>query len=86
MEIRAAETRARTADVVVGSSATTDVEPGLGGAAVRRAITSSKRVVARPVMLTKDQEYRFIRSDLRRLLMTAGGLFVIMIVLLFIVD
>jgi hypothetical protein len=38
------------------------------------------------MVLTKEQEYRFIRSDLRRLGTTAGALFVVMIVLLFVVD
>lgn len=86
MEVRAAETR------------TPDVEPvavseyvDVGGAAPadslpRRAATAGRRVIARPMVLTKEQEYRFIRSDLRRLGITAVALFVLMIVLLFIVE
>ena len=56
------------------------------GAAIRRSVAASKRTIARPVVLSKVQEYRFIRADLRRLLLTAGTLFVIMIALLFVVD
>lgn len=86
MEIREAETRAGTAEVIATPGNT--VERVVDGAvsAGRRPVAAAKRAVARPIMLTKEQEYRFIRSDLRRLATTAGALFVVMIVLLFVVD
>jgi len=40
----------------------------------------------RAKVLPRDIEYAFIRSDMRRLLFTAGSLTVIMIVLLFLID
>ena len=52
----------------------------------RRAASMSRRVIARPTVLSKEQEYRFIRSDLYRLGITAGLLFVVMIVLLLVVE
>jgi hypothetical protein len=42
--------------------------------------------VAKPVVLSREQEYRFIRSDLNRLLITAGTLLIAMILLLYIVE
>lgn len=84
MEIRAAET-AREIDIPAGVTEDPFVPSG-PGAAVRRSVAASKRTIARPVSLTKAQEYRFIRTDLRRLLYTAAVLFVLMIVLLFIFD
>jgi hypothetical protein len=36
--------------------------------------------------LTREQEYSFIKADLRRLLITAGSLAVAMIVLLFVIE
>jgi|SRR6266508_27362 len=85
MEVRAAETlhhhpSAQTAAPIEGDdTAPTSVLP-------RRGAPVSRRATARPVALSKTQEYRFIRLDLRRLGMTAGALFVLMIVLLVVVD
>lgn len=36
--------------------------------------------------LTREQEYTFIKADLRRLLITAGSLAAVMVVLLFIIE
>jgi hypothetical protein len=44
------------------------------------------RQVARSVALSKEAEMQYQRNDLRRLLYTAGALFVLMIALLFILD
>jgi len=54
---------------------------GAGAAAVGK-----KKQTVRQIYLTRDQEYAFIRADMRRLLITAAGLFVLMIALLFILD
>jgi hypothetical protein len=84
MEVRAAETL--TPDLQ--AAAVAEVEEGSAAplAMARRAALATKRAVARPIVLTKEQEYRFIRADLRRLGITAGSLFILMIALLFVVD
>ncbi|MGI8485044.1 MAG: hypothetical protein ACR2OU_12370 [Thermomicrobiales bacterium] len=53
---------------------------------------AARRAARQPVAkvktktLTRDQEYRFIRADLRRLLFTAGGVMVLMIALLLVIE
>jgi hypothetical protein len=86
MEVREAETRAGTADVLARPEVVADGPRDGTAKTSRRPTATTKRAVARPMVLTKEQEYRFIRSDLRRLGTTAGALFVVMIVLLFVVD
>lgn len=54
--------------------------------ASRRAGRTRTRGATRPVALTRSQEYRFIRSDLNRLLITASLLGVVMIALLFLLE
>lgn len=86
MEIRAAETLAPEEEDVLAAGV---VDAGGAAAATlqpRRAASMSRRVIARPIVLSKEQEYRFIRSDLHRLGITAGLLFVVMIVLLVVVE
>ena len=41
---------------------------------------------ARVVTLTRDQEYGFIRTDLRRLLLLSGALVIAMVVALFLIE
>lgn len=53
---------------------------------VRSTARARNRAVARPMPLTRTEEYSYIRADLRRLLVTAGALLVVMIVLLFIFE
>ena len=57
---------------------------------VRTPVTRGRAKAARPVItvrkLTREQEFTFIKADLRRLLVTAGSLALIMIALLFIID
>ncbi len=55
-------------------------------ASVATTRTGRPRLVARSVVLSKAAEMRYQRNDLRRLLYTAGALFVLMIVLLVILD
>jgi hypothetical protein len=52
-------------------------------AAVR---STRSRPIARGAALSREAEMRYQRKDLRRLLYTAGVLFVLMIALLFIID
>ena len=89
-ELRAAESRA-AATVAAPPATPSDVaEADLGGPVAGRASAARRlgrpRAVARPIVLSREQEYAFIRADLRRLLITAAGLFLLMIVLLFLID
>jgi hypothetical protein len=55
-----------------------------GGKAV---IATGERVRStQAVAISREQEYGFIRADLRRLIYTAGILLVVMFALLFLVD
>ena len=84
MEVRAAETvrpAVPVADVagpVVAAEPATSARPS--------AISRRRPVIAKPIVLTKEEEYRYIRADMRRLGITAGGLFVLMIALLFVLE
>ena len=71
MEIRSAETG-------VASSAHVAHAPG----AVRRSV----KPISRGFVLSRDAEMNYVRADLRRLLYTAGVLFLVMIALLLILD
>jgi len=46
----------------------------------------SRRPVARVFNLSREAELNYVRNDLRRLIYTAGILFILMIGLLFIID
>jgi len=84
MEVRAAETLTPDAQ----ATALAGIDEG-GAAALsvpRRTVMATRRAIARPIVLTKEQEYRFIRTDLRRLVITAGSLLVLMLLLLLIVE
>ncbi len=52
----------------------------------RRSRPGAVRATARPMVLSREQEYRYIRKDLQRLLITAGVLLVVMIVLLLVLE
>ncbi len=52
----------------------------------RKTSPTARISPAASITITKEQEYAFIREDLRRLLLTAGVLTVIMIGLLFAID
>ncbi len=45
-----------------------------------------KRSVQRAAPITREQEYAYIRSDMQRLLTISGGLLVMMIALLFVIE
>jgi hypothetical protein len=66
---------------------TVEREPRRGSARpADRARGRARPVVARPAALSREEEYRYIRGDLNRLLVTAGALFVLMMVLLVVVE
>ena len=90
-QLRAVEARSRaaggaeTAAVTAESAADvrrTRTQGSVRGEAVGQA---RARAVARPVVLTREEEYHYIRGDLHRLLITAGALLLLMLVLLLIV-
>lgn len=84
-QVRAMEARAvsTTPDAYVRPAAVEDavVVSGGGSAAITR-----RRPIARPKVLSRTDEYAYIKADMRRLIITASILFVVMIVLLFILD
>ncbi len=45
-----------------------------------------KRATPKVIPLTREQEYAYIRSDMQRLLTISGGLLVLMIALLFVIE
>jgi hypothetical protein len=51
-----------------------------------RARRRSGQAAAKPALLSRAQEYAYIRSDFRRLLITGGSLLAVMLVLLVIID
>jgi hypothetical protein len=53
---------------------------------VMRSVGRATRPVVTVRKLTREQEYSFIRADLKRLLVTAGSLAAVMIVLLFVLE
>jgi hypothetical protein len=55
-------------------------------AAPTRGRRSGLAAAPRVVELTREQEFAYIRSDMRRLFVIAGGLLAVMIVLLVVVS
>ena len=87
MEVRAAATRVAepVAPPAADAAPVTTTEPRTTRPRAASGRTTA-RVVARPVAISRDEEYRYIRSDLNRLLVTAGSLLVLMIVLLVLIE
>lgn len=92
MEIRAA----KSANVLQRNGAATPAAPGVPHsvqpatvqrpAAAQRSKSAVGRGGSRAAVLTRDQEYAFIRNDLRRMLILAAVLIVGMIAVLFILE
>ncbi len=51
-----------------------------------RRVNRRQTAQAVTYVLPRETEYGYIRSDLRRLILTAGGLLVLMFALLFVLD
>jgi hypothetical protein len=81
IEARRRATIVPTEDVVIIE----DVPAHPNRPTTARRAERQRRPTARPA-LTKEQEYDYIRSDLRRLIVTAGPLLLLMIGLLFVLD
>jgi len=89
-QARAIDARARS---VIVPDATTelvveDAAPAAAESAPRTPNRTGRRArpASRPIVLTREEEYRFIRSDLRRLLITSGVLLLLMMVLLVLIE
>lgn len=84
-QIRAMESRAASAPMeqfsLTGEEAAALAATRGGASAVSR-----RKPVARTFFLSRAQEYVFIRADMKRLIITACGLFVLMIGLLIFLD
>jgi hypothetical protein len=83
-EIQAMEARSR-ATVVAGDVVAVEERPARAGRAPSRTAERQRATIPRPT-LSKSQEFAFIRSDLRRLIVTAGPLLLLMILLLVVID
>lgn len=79
-QLQAMEARAVTTPTE--SVAPRDPVPG----AKRAPTRTGRRTINRVYAITREAEYRYIRSDMRRLILVAAGLLVLMLVLLLILD
>lgn len=90
MEIRNASTLTGTSAVAEprAQPAVQVAQPRMAGApsTARTRRRRETKQALRSVTLTREQEYGFIRSDLRRLLLLSGILVVVMIVALFVIE
>ena len=70
------------------SGPVTDVRPrsGVRVSATGRGRAKAKASAIHVHKLTREQEYSFIKADLKRLLVTAGALAAVMVVLLFVIE
>jgi hypothetical protein len=85
-ELQAIEARRRATTVLPEDVVVVDDAPSRPTRqATARRTERQRQPAARPT-LTKEQEYGYIRSDLRRLVITAGPLLLLMIALLFVLD
>ncbi len=84
-QIRAMESRAASTPMEQFSLTGDDVA-ALSTARAGSSAISRKKPVQRTFFLSRAQEYAYIRADMRRLIITAAGLLVVMLVLLVIFD
>ena len=85
MEARAMATRVAARDEMA-ERVEAPTRPADRLSAAERPVRGRTRVVTRPVTLTREEEYRAIRSDLNRLLVTAGSLLAVMLLLLVVIE
>lgn len=85
-QLRAMEAR----NVALGRDVPSAVVLPEGAPAVRKAppVSANARLRqgGRTITLTREQEYDYIAGDLRRLVVIAGGLLVLMLVILYVVE
>ncbi|CAN5789614.1 hypothetical protein BH24CHL4_BH24CHL4_05680 [soil metagenome] len=87
-QLKAMEVRSAAS---VQAAPVADRTPWEADVPARRSTTRTRRRtsqagVTKPALLTRAQEYAYIRSDFRRLVVTAGSLLVVMLVLLVVVK
>jgi hypothetical protein len=80
------EARAAATPIAVSSAETIDQVAAAPMAGRRRGPAASRAPVVRAKVLTHGEEYAYIRADMRRLIVIASALFVLMVVLLFVID
>ena len=83
-EVRASETRADVQQAIATGTLQTEQAPAT--ARIRARQRKSQQPVQRVAHLSRPQEYAYIRSDFRRLLITASALLVLLLVVLFVVE
>lgn len=88
MRVRAAATAAATAAAEADDAPSPGSRPADASALnrMRRTAAARSQAVGRVVTLSRDQEYAIIRGDLRRLLLIASVLLVLMIALLLVLP
>lgn len=83
-EVRASETRADVQEAI--DSGTLEAETTQPTARSRARQRKAQQPVQRISHLSREQEYGYIRSDFRRLLITATTLLALMLVILYVVE
>jgi hypothetical protein len=78
-----ARTAAAPIDAMTGDL---ELAPASAGSVLSSSSVSRRRPVVRPIVLSREQEYAYIRQDMRRLLIIASALFLLMLVLLVIIE
>jgi hypothetical protein len=86
--VQAMESRASATPHEAFSTVDDEIEEAIDAPVTRRtaASMSRRKPVARTYVISRALEYSYIRADMRRLIYTASGLFVLMIALLFVFD
>jgi hypothetical protein len=90
MQVRSAETMQTEPVPTVRGSGVAALEsqavPTATSQSAVRARIARRRPVARALVMSREQEYGYVREDMRRLLITAAVLLAGMLVVLFIIE
>ncbi|MGH2535672.1 MAG: hypothetical protein ACRDJW_25750 [Thermomicrobiales bacterium] len=87
MEVRAAATRSRELSKSDATEALdTPTAVASAGAVLAAGSRRARRPSVRARVMNREDEYRYIRDDMIRLVLTASVLLVLMLVVLFIVE
>jgi hypothetical protein len=80
------ESRAAVAPLETVSARDPDAEVVVTAGGRTAASMPRRKPVQKTFVISRALEYSYIRADLRRLIITASGLFVLMIIMLFMLD
>jgi hypothetical protein len=83
---RSARKRAAAVSPSQPSVASAAVPAAVGAPAAPGRSSRGPSAVFKPLGLSREQEFAYIRSDMRRLFIVAGSLFALMVLILFIVE